>query len=179
MKGDREDGVLLTDDKKLVIWTIYWSPSDYPGEFVARAHVVGKGGEIDGTKYIKRGQTLQAIHEQLPAGLIRFPRHDGDFTINRGELDVTKIKIEDDGEDADFLVCVEATAPMHFPDNETGVCCHCGVKVQFRHYSPVKPKRICMRCFGKRERGADDSVVFTKRSLQEAALVLSKPKGKA
>ena len=77
MKGDSESGALLTDQNDLVIWTIYWSPTDYPGEYVARAHIVGRK-RSGATKYIRRGSTLQSIHDQLPIGLVRFPRSPDD-----------------------------------------------------------------------------------------------------
>jgi hypothetical protein len=78
MKGDEESGALIIDNTKwLVIWTVTSDPSDYPGEFVARAHVVGQGGSGP-TKYIVRGKTLKDIHDQLPPGLVRFPRDDSD-----------------------------------------------------------------------------------------------------
>lgn len=82
MKGDSESGVLLTDQNDLVIWTVYWSPKDYPGEYVARAHVVGrhKNG-VTATEFIKRGQTLKDIHDQLPLGLICFPRSPDDDPV--------------------------------------------------------------------------------------------------
>lgn len=37
---------------KLSIWTVCWSPSDYPGKFTARLHYVGAGGTWPTTELI-------------------------------------------------------------------------------------------------------------------------------
>lgn len=51
----------------------------------------------------------------------------------------------DDETDADFYVCLPSTAPLVLPDNETGECTSCGMRIQFRPDSPSAPK-ICQDC---------------------------------
>lgn len=55
------------------IWEVYRRPSDYPGGYVARLHVVGP---VTGpTTIALYGETLSAVRRQLPPGLIQFTRH--------------------------------------------------------------------------------------------------------
>jgi hypothetical protein len=43
------------------------------------------------------------------------------------------------------VVCMQLTMPLLMPDNQIGVCCKCGVSVQFRPRAP-RGLRICMPC---------------------------------
>ncbi|MEX3929788.1 hypothetical protein AB4Y36_38255 [Paraburkholderia sp. BR10936] len=61
----------------LIVWTVYDSPREYPGFFVARAHVVNDG-VCYATMKMYLGLTLEEVRRQLPAGLVRFPREHGD-----------------------------------------------------------------------------------------------------
>lgn len=57
----------------LEMWTIYDSPSDLPGRFVARRWLLDRP-----TETILQDLTLEGLREKLPAGLIKFPRNDRD-----------------------------------------------------------------------------------------------------
>lgn len=59
------------------IWTVYQSPLDYPGEFVARRWVIGVG-VAHATDEVRRADTLENLRRILPPGLYRLPRQRGD-----------------------------------------------------------------------------------------------------
>jgi hypothetical protein len=61
-------------DNYLFIWTVYDNPKDYPGLFVARKSEARKGVVLH-THEVLTATTLQALREQIPAGLLRQPRH--------------------------------------------------------------------------------------------------------
>lgn len=63
-------------DNYLVLWTVYDSPSDYPGQFVARKWLVKQ--EPIATDELVTGSTLQSVRDQLPGGLHCMPRSLGD-----------------------------------------------------------------------------------------------------
>lgn len=52
---------------------VYNSPEDYPGKFVARLWDLDKP-----TRYIAVAETLEAIREIIPDGMIRFSRDERD-----------------------------------------------------------------------------------------------------
>ena len=58
-----------------------------------------------------------------------------------------------EAEEVDYLVCVAANKLSPFPDNLTGFCFKCGVKIQFRWHAPRKPRRICIDCMLKQVEG--------------------------
>lgn len=92
---------------------------------------------------------------------------------------MVKFKVSDeDGAAADFVVCTRVTTPLHFADNLTGVCCQCGAAIQFRPHLPTKPRKLCMQCFAKQHTD-EDTIVATKRTVEEVILYRSKPKGRA
>jgi hypothetical protein len=63
----------------LAIWTIYDSPRDYPGLFVARLFLICKGElEPVGTGKVFLAETLEGVRNQLPPGLYRMPRDPSD-----------------------------------------------------------------------------------------------------
>lgn len=61
----------------LIIWTIYKSPSDYPGKWVLRGHEVGSGTVKPRTHAII-SETYAGIIDILPPGLHRLPNDDHD-----------------------------------------------------------------------------------------------------
>lgn len=66
-------------DGFLVIWTVYENPTDFPGEFVARPHFVGRGGgKPVAAPHAIRAKTLAELRAKLPPGLILFPRDKSD-----------------------------------------------------------------------------------------------------
>jgi hypothetical protein len=63
----------------LAIWTIYDSPRDYPGLFVARLFLICIGElEPVGTGKVFLAETLEGVRNQLPPGLYRMPRDPSD-----------------------------------------------------------------------------------------------------
>jgi hypothetical protein len=48
--------------------------------------------------------------------------------------------------DADFIVCMPASAETEFTDNVTAICCQCGRSVQHRPYVPRKVRKLCTEC---------------------------------
>nr|DAL14526.1 MAG TPA_asm: hypothetical protein [Caudoviricetes sp.] len=58
---------------KMPIVVIYYSPSDYPGIFIARLFDLEQG-----TRYIMQAELIQELRERLPAHLTRSPRTDED-----------------------------------------------------------------------------------------------------
>jgi hypothetical protein len=61
----------------LSIWTIYDSPSDYPGQFVARCFISDAIG-VTPTGVALFAGTLGAVRAMLPPGLHRIPRYEQD-----------------------------------------------------------------------------------------------------
>jgi hypothetical protein len=57
----------------LELWTIYDSPIDHPGSFVARKWVLDKP-----TSELFQDKTLDGLRAKLPAGLHCMPRSPGD-----------------------------------------------------------------------------------------------------
>jgi len=53
----------------LEIWTIYDSPIDLPGRFVARKWVLDRP-----TDKLLQDRTLEGLREKLPQGLVRLDR---------------------------------------------------------------------------------------------------------
>ena len=54
---------------KMPIVVIYYSPADYPGQFIARLFDLEQA-----TKYIMQAEQINDIRERLPAHLTRAPR---------------------------------------------------------------------------------------------------------
>lgn len=64
--------------RRLVMYVIYDSPRDYPGEFVCRQWFIGAGAAVAGD-LLARGKLIEAIQEQLAAkGLCRWLRDPAD-----------------------------------------------------------------------------------------------------
>lgn len=66
-------------------------------------------------------------------------------TIQAGKLSVTVVTPAE-AEAADYVVCIERTTPLVFPDNASGPCQGCGTSLQWRPTSPVNPPKLCMDC---------------------------------
>ena len=60
------------------IWTVYQSPDDYPGKFVARRFDI-RPGESRPTQDYLIAETLESLRLQMPPGLTRVPRHPNDL----------------------------------------------------------------------------------------------------
>ena len=60
----------------LEVWTIYSSPSDFPGRFVARKFVLDQP-----TAEHVVGDTLEAVRRAIPPGLYRIPREPHDDPV--------------------------------------------------------------------------------------------------
>jgi hypothetical protein len=54
--------------------------------------------------------------------------------------------IEDEMENADYLVCALAAGLEGDPDNILGECCVCGNPIIYSTNMPKRPKKVCMRC---------------------------------
>ena len=64
-------------EQGLSMWTVYDSPVDFTGMYVARRFIVAAGGYYS-TDDVLFGETLAQVREQLPRGLYCMPRNDHD-----------------------------------------------------------------------------------------------------
>lgn len=62
----------------LWMYTITDSPSDYPGKFVVRAHLVTMAGSRPAAAPLAVASSLDAARARLPPGLTNLGRYDGD-----------------------------------------------------------------------------------------------------
>lgn len=60
----------------LSIWTVYQRPADFPTKFVARRWLAT--GELVATDNVLLDDTLDALRNRLPPGLIQMPRDPSD-----------------------------------------------------------------------------------------------------
>ena len=67
----------MNHDNALQMWVITENPADYPGQFVARLCRITSGAVIH-THTHYTADSLQAIRQAIPQGLIRFDRHETD-----------------------------------------------------------------------------------------------------
>lgn len=68
----------------LSIWTVYQKPLDYPGQFVARRweSLVENGAPVSrATADVLVAPDLDGLRAQLPAGLVRLERQQGDDPV--------------------------------------------------------------------------------------------------
>lgn len=66
-------------DDALAMWTVYDSPRDYPGKFVARLGVTRRGeSEPIPTGHIAVAPTLDLVRRMTPSGLVCLARSEGD-----------------------------------------------------------------------------------------------------
>jgi hypothetical protein len=62
----------------LKLWTIYNSPKDFPGKFIAREwELTGEGSKPSQSNYVT-GDTLEEVRKQLPKFMTVIPRHESD-----------------------------------------------------------------------------------------------------
>jgi len=61
----------------LSMWVVYSSPSDYPGQFVARRWEA-QGASPLATEDVLLAGDLQALRDKLPAGMECLSRYPGD-----------------------------------------------------------------------------------------------------
>ena len=61
---------------RLPMWTVYESPSDYPGQYVARMFLVKP--QVEATSLHIVADTLPEVYAQLPRGLYWMDRKPGD-----------------------------------------------------------------------------------------------------
>lgn len=76
--------IVTVERNALVIWTITNNPSDYPGYYVARPHVVGQGGKTFVGLDVITALSLDALRDHLQTmnpTLIRFPRDVSDDPV--------------------------------------------------------------------------------------------------
>jgi hypothetical protein len=89
-----------------------------------------------------------------------------------------EVKTEDEGEEADYFVCIPVTDPLSFPDNVVDVCCKCGAAIQHRPHFPVTPRKVCWSCIQpdmERQAAKDDlNIMITPHTAQEVAGYLRK-----
>lgn len=86
---------------------------------------------------------------------------------------------QDEAEECEYVVCVPATDPLHFPDNVVATCCQCSVAIQHRPHIPKTPKLICLECVlpeyqEAKERGEDIGILVTPQTRDEVMAHLSK-----
>ncbi len=74
------------------------------------------------------------------------PIEDGGSANTEIPIDIVS---QEEGEQADFAVCVLATVKTPYTDNLIGVCSACGKDVQHRPHLPKTPKKLCMDCATK------------------------------
>lgn len=66
-------------EKYLAIWHVYFNPEDFPGLYVARKFLVME--EPVPTLEVITAPTLQELRDQLPWGLMLWPRDPSDPSI--------------------------------------------------------------------------------------------------
>lgn len=88
------------------------------------------------------------------------------------------IKVDDSVTEGAVLVCADQG---FFADDVAAVCAECGAAIVHRPHAPAETRKICLACAPDilaRDGGPQDFQV-TSKSLQEVAVLLAKPKGRA
>jgi hypothetical protein len=67
----------MSDKTVMVQHVIYDSPADYPGRFVVRRWLIGRGGSVT-PSFITLADSLEKARQAIPQGLDRIPRSPGD-----------------------------------------------------------------------------------------------------
>lgn len=62
------------------MWVVTESPSDHPGKFVARRHIIGRGF-VRATTNHHVAPSLAEVRATLPPGLFRLQRKPGDDPV--------------------------------------------------------------------------------------------------
>lgn len=70
------------ENDALIIHTIYFNTTDYPGKYVVRDHAVLKGGK-QGVAPKPRvvGRTLEEVRQTIPWGKVLMQRHEQDDPV--------------------------------------------------------------------------------------------------
>ena len=69
------------DRDEVRVWVIYQDPSDYPGKFVVRRQVAGRGGVTADREPVAVVESIEAARAVLPSGLYRMHRHSEDDPV--------------------------------------------------------------------------------------------------
>ncbi len=64
----------------LPMWTVYDSPTDFPGWAIARQWMI-HGAVARATNVVIVAPTLELLRRRMPAGLIAIPRHASDDPV--------------------------------------------------------------------------------------------------
>jgi hypothetical protein len=64
----------------LQMWVVYNNPSDYPGKWVVRLYLVGRGGASVPAGAVV-ADTLEGVRAAIPPGLQRLERHSADDPV--------------------------------------------------------------------------------------------------
>lgn len=79
----------------------------------------------------------------------------------------------EEGEDADYYVCIPVTDPLAFPDNLVDECCQCGQAIQHRPHYPITPRKICLACatpdMEKDAKKGELEIMISPKTAQEVA----------
>jgi hypothetical protein len=59
---------------------------------------------------------------------------------------MSSLRIYDDHNDGDVVVCMRLTVPPLTPDNIIDICAECGCKVQLRPHVPKILRIVCVAC---------------------------------
>jgi len=71
----------MRKDQPLVMWTIYDSPKDFPGQFVARRFDIFAGNAV-ATAEVRTAPTIEMLRRDFrKMGLFQQPRHAGDDPV--------------------------------------------------------------------------------------------------
>jgi len=68
----------MTDNRFIILWTIYQRPKDYPKGYVVRRHYAMADGSVKYDTKAWVADTLEEIRAGLPPGLRNIGRHDSD-----------------------------------------------------------------------------------------------------
>lgn len=74
-----------------------------------------------------------------------------------------KVVSDEEGEQADVVVCIRTGMFSPFADNLTGHCLQCGHPILYRPYAPKKPAKICIVCLPAFEAEHDAAEARAKR----------------
>jgi len=70
----------MSDSQTLSIWTVYERPQDYPDRCVARRWLATTPVPSP-TDDVLLADDLAGLRQQMPAGLVRMPRHQDDDPV--------------------------------------------------------------------------------------------------
>ena len=62
------------------MWTVYSSPSDFPGKFVVRKHEIRSGSHHPTAEHFV-ADTIEEVREHIPGWAIRFEREPADAPV--------------------------------------------------------------------------------------------------